>query len=180
MLLENDISRIEITIDTTYTIDSADNRYYDFVLNPQNYKRDDYYKTLAIYIDLSYCEFTVAAIGSYYSYDFDCAVLENDILTVLQNDNILQIRITDGALLGCKVLECIGINYGIYSLPDGYVVYGELEISKFSKNLNKMWEFSCKDVFVSFELCDSYIKLSDWDDTHYELDFDGHLIREYN
>ena len=52
MILQNEICHIVINIDETYTVDSADNRHYDVTLNPGDYGRSDFSKTLAIHIDL--------------------------------------------------------------------------------------------------------------------------------
>lgn len=51
-------------------------------------------------------------------------------------------------------------------------------------NFNKKWSFSGRDVFVSvsrrkpFELCENSIKLYDFEDNFYEIDFMGNLISE--
>ena len=47
---------------------------------------NDLSKTLSIHIGLYAREFQVALIGPYHSYDLDCAVLQDDILTVLQDN----------------------------------------------------------------------------------------------
>ena len=93
MVLQNEICRIEINIDETYTVDSADNRHYDITLNPRDYRHNDFSKTLAIQIDLYSRKYQIALIGSYYSYESDCAILKDDILTILQDDMITQINI---------------------------------------------------------------------------------------
>ena len=87
---------IEIKVDETYTIGSADNHHYDVTLNPGHYGHNDFSKTLSIHINLGSREFQIALIGPFYSYDSDCAVLENDILTILQDNMITQN--TDAAL----------------------------------------------------------------------------------
>ena len=100
MILQNEICHIEINIDETYTVDSVDNRHYDVTLNPEHYRHNDLSKTLSIHIGLYAREFQVALIGPYHSYDLDCAVLQDDILTVLQDNMITQIKITDAGLFG--------------------------------------------------------------------------------
>ncbi len=83
MILQNEICHIEINIDETYTVGSADHRHYDVILNPGHYLHNDLSKTLSIHIDLYSRDFQVALIGPYYSYDLDCAVLQDDIFTLL-------------------------------------------------------------------------------------------------
>jgi len=38
MILQNEICNIIIDIDTTFTVESVDNRYYDFIFNPDRYQ----------------------------------------------------------------------------------------------------------------------------------------------
>ena len=76
MFLENEKCCIEIKVDTCDTVDSADNRYYDMVLNPCHYKRNNLSKTFSIHVNLFEYEFYIALIGSFYSYDLDCAILD--------------------------------------------------------------------------------------------------------
>ena len=184
MVLHNDICNIVINIDNTYTVDSADNKFYNLVINPQSKKRGDMYKVFSIYIDLFYKTISIALIGDFYSYDIDCSILDGEILTVLQNDDIVQIRVTDGSLVLYKKFECFGCNYGIYKLKQGYIIYGEMEITMLDDAFNKKWQFSGRDIFVSlsekkpFELCENSIKLYDFENNFYEIDFDGKLISE--
>ncbi|MBQ3010224.1 MAG: hypothetical protein IJA20_05940 [Methanocorpusculum sp.] len=183
MVIENERCRIEITVDTTYAVDSADNRYYDVVLNPCQYGRSDVSKTFSIHIDLAYKELRLALIGPFYSYNSDCAVLDDETLTVLQDNSITQVRITDGSILQHKMFECFGCNFAIYRVAKGYVIYGEMEITMLDFSFEKMWSFSGKDIFVSvsdkqpFRISGDTICLYDFDGNYYELDLDGNRIR---
>lgn len=183
MVLVNEKCCVEIKIDETYTIDSTDNRYYDVVLNPYNYKKSDISKTLSIYVNLFESEYCIALIGSFYSYDYDCAVLDDEILTVLQDNKITQISIIDGTIIRYIEFDCIGCNFAIYKLENGYIVYGEIEITMLDLDFIKKWSFSGKDIFVSvsrkksFEIRNNTICIYDFEDNYYEIDFNGNLIR---
>ena len=182
MILENNNCSIDIKIDETFTIDSADNRYYDIIHNPCHYKHSDLAKTLAIHVDLFSKEYSIALVGSFYTYDSDCAVLENDTLTVLQNDTITVINIIDGSIIKHITFDCFGCNYGIYKAKKGYIIYGEIEITMLDFDFVKKWAFSGKDIFVSlsnkkhFELLEDSICLYDFEDNYYEIDYDGKII----
>ena len=184
MVLENAICNVKIFVDDTYTVDSTNNQTYDLVINPQNFDHNDIYKTFSVHIDLFYKVIKIALVGSCYSIDTDCAILDGEILTVLQDDTILQIKVTDGSLLRCKKIVCSGCNYGIYKIKKGYIIYGETEIIMLDFEFNKIWNFSGKNIFVSltkknsFELGENSIKLYDFDDNFYEIDFSGNLISE--
>lgn len=183
MLLQNELCNIKITADDTYTIHSADNRHYDLVHNPCKYKRGDFYKAFDIEIDRFSDKIRIALIGDFFSCCTDCAILEGDVLTVLQNHTITRISIYDGKQIMCKKLECIGSAFGIYSVESGYVVYGETEITMLDFQLNYKWSFSGRDIFVSgsgkksFSISEKLIRLYDFEDNYYEVDFNGRLIR---
>lgn len=182
MILENEIASIEIKIDTTYTVDSTDNRPYDITLNPFGKKHTDFSKTMCISVNLYYEEYTIALIGNLYSYDTNCAILNNEILTVMQDNTIVQINIVNRTLVKALTFECMGCNSGIYELNDGYIIHGEIEIQKLDKEFNEVWSFWGKDIFEnvsgknSFEICDNSIKLYDFLGNYYEVDFDGNQI----
>lgn len=102
----------------------------------------------------------------------------------MQNDAIIQIKANNGALLRYKRLDCVGCNFAIYKVKQGYIIYGEIEIILLDFDFNKQWAFSGRDIFASisgkkpFELCDKSIRLYDFEDNFYEIDFDGNLIKE--
>lgn len=183
MRLQNDICSVDITVDSTYTIDSADNKHYDLVLNPDDYYHNDFSNTLAIAIDIFAKTFNIALIGSFYSYDTDCAVIDGDILTVMQNNTITQLNVLNGEMTLHKHFECFGCNFGLYKVKLGYVVYGEIQILMLDQNFEVKWRFSGKDIFVScsgktpFKLCENSIRLYDFNDEYYEIDYNGNNIR---
>ena len=183
MVLENKNCFVEIKVDETYTVDSTDNRYYDVVLNPCNLKNSDITKTFSIHVSLSDSEFYIALVGPSYSYDDNCAVLEDKTLTVLQDNTITQIKVTDGTIIRHIEFDCFGCNFAIYRVKNGYVVYGEIEITMLDIEFIKKWSFSGKDIFVTvdgkqpFEIRDDIICLHDFEGNYYEIDFDGKSLR---
>lgn len=185
MNLKNELCSVKISIDTTYSVQSSDNRHYDFELNPENYGHNDFYKTFSIHIDSFNNEIDIALVGNFYSYDSDCAVLDGRVLTIMQNNTISQICVDDGTLIFHKEFECFGCNFGLYRVVNGYIVYGEIEIVMLDLDFNKVWTFSGRDIFVSqtrdnaFVLGEHSIKLYDWEDNYYELDFTGKLISDH-
>ena len=182
MIVKSRNVSVKIDIDNTFTLDSTDNRPCDVILNPCNYKRGDFYHVLFILITSAENEISLALIGDYYSSDSECAVLEKDILTVLQNQTITQINIDDGSIVKHIELNGIGCNFGIYKVEKGYVIYGEEEITMLNFNFEKMWSFSGKDIFVSasgktpFEIKENIIHLYDFENNYYEIDFNGNVV----
>ena len=182
MMLENENCRIEIRTDETYTADPAEDRGYDRVLNPCGYRERDWSKTFSIHIDLFTRAFTVALIGPLSACDSDCAVLDGETLTVLQDDTITQVSIQDGSIKRHRKLDCFGCNFAIYKVKTGYVIHGEIEITMLDLDLRKKCSFSGRDIFVSlsnrkpFELRGDRICLCDFQDNEYELDLEGNLL----
>ena len=186
MILKNDEFTVEITTDASYEIGSLNNKLYDIVLNPDNYLagKDHFYKVLSISVESKDRKISIAMIGSYYTVEADCAVLRENTLTVLQDDRITQINMADGTVLKSKEAGYLGCNFGIYQVKQGFLIYGELNITLLDHNLNKKWMFSGRDIFVSisgkesFKISEQSIQLYDFQDNYYELDFGGRVIKE--
>jgi len=184
MLLENEVCTVKISLDDTYTVGSADNRHYDMVINPANLSSSDLSKTFSISIDLRHHNHMIALVGSYLSCEYDCAILEGSDLLVLQDDDLVVIDVLSGRLIKYIHMDCFGSNFGIYRIPKGYIIYGEIEIIMLNDSFEKQWTFSGRDIFAtqssknSFAICDNTIELFDWEDNYYKIDFDGNLIEE--
>lgn len=184
MILKNQQCHVEIEYDQTYTLNSSDNHCYDVILNPDNYQRRDDYKVLSIFADLFSSELHIALVGPLYcAHILDCVILEEKILTVLQEDVITQINLADGSIVRHLNLDSLGCNFAIYKIEKGYIIYGEIDIIMLDFDFNEKWSFSGKDIFVSisgktsFELLENSIHLWDFEDNEYEIDFEGKSLR---
>ena len=182
MHLENSLYNIDITVDATYTVDSADNKPYDLILNPGGLRRKNWPITFAIEITCGDEKKRLALIGDYSCGDMDCAVLNGNLLTVLQNHTITRLDVQSTAVVLYKHFDRFGCWFTINACPGGYIIYGELDIVKLNYMLDIVWEFSGADIFVTqdyrepFEMTESTIELWDWQNNRYVLDFDGNLI----
>jgi len=149
-------------------------------MNPFKYTRNNYAKALEIVIQNEmYEETRIALIGSLFGYESDCAILKDRELLVLIDKDIFIINIDDYMLITYRNLDCFGNNFGIYLVNDGYIIHGEMEVFKLDYELNKVWEFSGADIFVThddklpFLIDGDRIKIYDWNGTYYELDWDS-------
>jgi len=72
--------------------------------------------------------------------------------------------------------------FEILKLHDDYIVHGEIEISRLSKDGNIKWQFGGSDIFVSFDndeafkLNSDHIALTDFLNIKYKIDFAGKVI----
>ena len=120
MVLSNNWCTVSISIDEMYTLNSVDNKHYDIVYNPLGLTRNDYYKVFSVEIctEKTTC---IALISDYLIFDSEgCAILENDILTILQGNAISQINIKNTELLNTTELDTFGCNFAIYKVYKGY------------------------------------------------------------
>ena len=113
-----------------------------------------------------------------------CAILEENKLIILLNEQLFQINLQSGDIYAYKQLDILGCNFGIYAAPCGYVIHGEIDIIGLNRELNEIWRFSGWDIFVSISGKEAFvqnnhsIQLYDFWDNFYEIDYNGHIIKE--
>ena len=182
MFLENDKYQVKITVDSAYKKESIDYQYYDFINTGEN-ENGKNSEALRIEIDNCGKKSFLALAGNVNDSDDNFAVLEDDVLTILQDKKIIRVNLSENKITLCKEINCFGNNFGIYICTGGYIVYGETSVIKLNNDLAEEWSFSGNDIFVTqngtpaFMIDDNRIKLYDWNYAYYELDFDGNLIR---
>lgn len=181
MKLKNKLYQITINIDEDYEIAGSKNRYYDAEFNPKNFTKNDFCQ--AIWVDVKgKNSYRFSLIGDCRTNLENCAVLENNRLVILQNWDLYVFDLERRDIAECYDVDNSGCNFGIYKISDGYIIYGELEIQKLDSAFNQVWSFSGWDIFVSasgrnaFEIDGKIIKLYDFKDNYYKLDFDGNEI----
>jgi hypothetical protein len=183
VVLENEKCRVEIKEDKSYKVGSANNRHYDITLSPSGYERCEFYRTLSIDIDLFSEKLQIALIGSPYIGHSDIAVLEDEILTVLIDDTIVQLQVTDGIVVRVIDIDDFGTNFSIYKVEKGYVIHGEMTITMLDFDFQEKWSVGGADIFVtssgedSFEIQDDIICVHDFLGNYYEIDFEGKQVK---
>ena len=72
--------------------------------------------------------------------------------------------------------------FEFYDIDNDFLLRGELEIHRISKNGDIVWSFGGKDIFVNMDgedevkVMDNFILLTDFDNNSYQIDFNGKLI----
>lgn len=180
--LENDLCKIEIAVDVANPSDADFNNKYDVVINSNGLPLDEYSKTYSVIIKLRDREYSIALVGDYNCWDTNCAVIEDDLLTILQGWEIKQIDVNTATVMRSVSLDTMAPNFEIHKVGADYLVYGETDITMLNDNLDLLWSFSGHDIFVSvsgkkpFEIKADRICLYDFGDNYYELDFQGNEI----
>lgn len=187
MKLQNNKYEIEIKIDEDFYSGNDGHRGYDYVFGLE--KVNEFYdanldRTLSVNVKAGDKAVKIALTGENYSFDRNCAVLEDDVLTVLQNTTITQIDLRGfKRILHKNINECF-FGFELYKVKDFYILYGETEIIRLDKNFNCVWTFSGIDIFTTldntsaFVIDDDRIKLRDFQNNYYEINFDGKLIKK--
>lgn len=179
MQLKNNIYNIVIEEDSTYTIDSTDNKFYEITFNPFELKKSDNYTAFSININNGVETSSCILIGHNPAYSSSCAVLDDNMLNVLMRDEIIQIDIKQ-----CIVNNIIHINstwpvlYELKNYMDGYIVFGELDVIKLSHKFELQWDFSTPDVITEYSINDkNEILIGDWNHDCYRLNSLGEEIK---
>lgn len=181
MHLENQRYIITATVETRPPLE-----HFDLVFSPTDLNVNDFYMARIL-------EITSADGGSrsIALVDLLCAkyepyaVLENDLLTVILFDAIVQIDLISGMITRCAQCDNWGGLHEIHGLEDGYLIWGEGDIFRYDRSLNLVWHFMGRDILVSpimdkhFWIEDGLIHCRDFLGWHYILNFDGNLISDF-
>lgn len=180
MKLQNEKFTIDIAVINTTNCNFND----DHVVYFQENAEDEFSKTHILVVDNGEEIHKIALVGDAFLYEEHCAVLEDSVLTVLQNDILVQIDLNVCRVIRQKPIEEFGGNFELHLTPVGYLVYGESVVATYDSELNQIWRFSGKDIFApvrdktTFTIENDSIKLYDFEDNFYKLDFNGKLITE--
>ncbi|MBR4749801.1 MAG: hypothetical protein IK083_09570 [Abditibacteriota bacterium] len=182
--LENELCSAEISVEEASGPVADLSSIYDIVLDPHGISRDPDRRVMSVRIRLKDREYTVALVADkYFDHDRNCAALRGDVMTILQCCGVTQIDVASGRILRTMAFADQASKFGIFSVNGGYLIHGELDILMLNEELEEVWSFSGRDIFVSvtgkkeFEIKEDRICLYDFEDDYYEIDFHGQLIR---
>ena len=179
MKLKNEFCAITVSVNDHFSFNDPKNDRYDIIFNPQNYNYEDSVKVLEFDVNLFEDRKKIALITFIGEPTGDIAVLEGTVLTVLQDETFLQIDVIEGRIIATKPTDMFGSVFSLNKFGDDYIVHGEIEIARYDSDFNKRWSFSGKDIFASvtgrpaFEMTENSIKLYDFQDNYYEIDYNG-------
>lgn len=181
MVLISEQYLVTILTETTPLLDG-----YQVICQTDEIDVHDFYCARLIEVKaVSGTVFRLALLDNLISENEPCAVLEDNILTVLLFNKILQIDLETVAIVRCVDCENCGGLEQIFEIDQGYLLKGECDIFCYDKELNQTWDFSGRDILarITGEKCfwieKDLIHCRDWAGWHYVLDMNGKTISEF-
>ena len=150
--LNNDNWEVEIS-EIDYNPDSADN-----IIQPDDYivLNEEYPKTILINVS-----------------DANHSAERNIVLSVSFFTPIVK----------RKELALSGTLFSVHPYRDDFILYCEMNIIRMNQNLDVIWDYMARDIFVrykgeepAFEMRKDRIRLYDFSDSFYEIDYNGKVI----
>jgi hypothetical protein len=109
------------------------------------------------------------------------SILDNSHLILCCCDSVYCLNVPELGLIW-RTKADMSTCFQIFKFEDGYIIHGELEISRIDKDGNVIWQFSGVDIFVSmdgrneFRINADNIALTDFKGRTYTLGFNGQEI----
>ena len=182
MYLCNDKWEIEID-EINYNPESADNS-----VRPDAYIElcDDYSKSLCLGIaDVARTvEKKIVMVVSFFTPHEDYAFIEDSSLFLFLNDTVCEFDLQTVEVKNKKIIDLTGTLFSVHRYQQDFIMYCEMDIIRMTKNLDVVWDFGARDIFVryqgeepAFEMMPDRIQLYDFSDNYYEIDYDGKAIK---
>ncbi len=164
---------------------SADNKHYEkiFWIEKSTYKKYIEVK-IETYDSIRYVLFVVSyhTLIHYHSsvalHVRGLFMMFNEVLCVFDPETLEIEKQT-------TIDKMFGTMFDVYPYKKDYILYGETDIYRVSGDLDILWRFSGRDIFVrykseepAFEMKEDRICLYDFLDNYYEIDYDGKMICE--
>lgn len=183
MYLFNDKWEVDIS-EVNYNPDSVDN-----TVQPDIYVRicDDYSKTLLLNItDIAHTiEKKILLEVSFFTPSDEFAFIEDNSLFLFLNDTVCEFDMPAGKVTNKNRLDLTGTLFSVHKYQQDFIMYSEMDIIRMTRSLDVVWDFSARDIFVryqgeepAFEMKSDRIRLYDFSDNYYEIDYDGKVIRD--
>lgn len=113
----------------------------------------------------------------------DTFAVKDDKLFVISGNEIYCLEIPSLKLIWHKEFDQ-AVNFTLYKLEEDFIIYGELEIFRITKEGEIVWSFIGRDIWINLEGKNSFsiesdkIRLFDFQSNEYVLDYAGNLIED--
>ncbi len=163
-----------------YSFNSVDNKPYSKVLVIEE---TDFNKSIEVEIEKCGEIRTVLMVVPYYTPLKSFVAPHKDGLFMMMNDVLCVFEPETASITKQTRISPMGTMFEVYQIDDDYILYGEMEIYRISKDLTLKWEFSGRDIFVRYQgdepafiMKKDRICLYDFEDNYYEINFEGKLL----
>ncbi|SHG85860.1 hypothetical protein [Flavobacterium defluvii] len=180
---------IELLDDPNYSLNSADNfRQYKKVYFQEKRQENCFYpeskhviiiKEFGIEISSS----IICEVGWAMNVTEDSFIIEEDKIWIIGCSEIYCLEIPTLELIWQKDYNSFAL-FSIHKLDDDFVIHGELEILRITKEGEIIWSFGGRDIWVTidgknvFTIENKSIRLFDFESNEYVIDFDGKQIED--
>lgn len=177
---------IEVFDDDDFTPNSTDNiiNTYDFVhLDPEHERyRLSSKHGIKIYKDEVLVKSAlVASTGAATGIYKNSFLIDEDQLVICCSDLVYSFKLPSLELNWVQEAD-MATCFAIYKLENGFVIHGEMSITKLDTLGNIEWKQGGADIFVTldgeipFEIKEDYILLRDFKNQQYKIDFKGNTL----
>jgi hypothetical protein len=179
--------QIEIFNDSNYTINSIDNlKVYDTVFLQGKKDKDRFYSTskCGIIVKKSDTQIASAIIcesGGATAITKKSFIIEDDRIWICVCNKVYCLEIPNLDLVWRKEIDFI-TNFSIHKIQDDFIIHGELDIKRITKDGEIVWSFGGRNIWVNqegkteFNIENDTIHLFDFESNEYILDFNGETI----
>lgn len=179
--------QIEVFNDSVYTINSIDNTtVYDTVFFQGKKDNAEFSPTSKCGIIVKKLDTKIASViicesGGATAITEKSFIIEEDKIWICVCNKVYCLEIPSLELIWRKEIDFL-TNFSIHKLQDDFIVHGELEIKRITKNGETIWSFGGRDIWVNpegkteFNIENNQIHLFDFESNEYILDFNGQTI----
>jgi len=176
--------QINIFDDEAFKEGSVDHvNHYDFAyFEESKYRSTSIYGIKVFQDNVLIKSAVIGAIGGGTSIHKTSTIIEDDRLLICCSDTIFCLSLPDLALLW-RTQADEATCFEIYKYQDGYIIHGELEISRLDRDGKILWQQGGADIFTTitgeqdFELCEHFIMAKDFENRLYKFDYEGNDLR---
>ncbi|TGJ98687.1 hypothetical protein EHQ53_12255 [Leptospira langatensis] len=111
----------------------------------------------------------------------NCYLLEDDFLFLCVGNSIFSLAIPNLELRWQSQVDTFSC-FGIYKIADGFIVHGELEITRINTTGKIIWQHSGSDIFTTsdgidtFKIENNIIYAKSWDNRLYQFTLSGEIL----
>ncbi|WP_017850334.1 hypothetical protein ACO1KB_14710 [Leptospira interrogans serovar Szwajizak] len=177
--LQTKHGKIKIIDDRNFQAGSKDNLHlYDYIYKANN---ENYYASTQFGIFTSEARAILLNNGGASGLHEHCYVIDDITLLLCVGDSIFCLGIPSLELLWISQVDS-ACCFGIYKISDGFIIHGELEITRINTSGNIVWQHSGSDIFTTakggdtFKIENDIIYAKSWDHRRYKFSLSGEVL----